>query len=133
MNLDSPDEVAQLNGPLEPPVPRMYRLPALTKACTLVASRAGEMPAKLSESQLLVAKAQTSVEFGMALVTGCTVPVTADLWAPVLKSALIVTSLYAAKMKPGGVPPPPPFAVVTLTATLSPPTPAESTPPTVKL
>jgi len=31
--------------------------------------------------------------FGMALVTGWTVPVTADRWRPVLKSALIVTSL----------------------------------------
>jgi hypothetical protein len=53
----------------------------------------GEMPAQLSESQLPVAKAQTSVWFGMALVTGCTVPVTAERCKPELKSALLVTSL----------------------------------------
>src|ERR1043166_5584106 len=39
----------------------------------------------------------------MALVTGWTVPVTADRWSPVLKSALSVTSLLEAKITlPGG-------------------------------
>src|ERR1700756_1388400 len=56
------------------------------------------MPAHDSASQVPVAKDQTSVEFGMALVTGWTVPVTAERCRPVLKSALSVTSLYAAKI-----------------------------------
>src|ERR1700757_2160070 len=61
------------------------------------------MPAHDSASQVPVAKDQISVEFGMALVTGWTVPVTADRCNPVLKSALSVTSLYAAKITlPGG-------------------------------
>src|ERR1043166_1543863 len=61
------------------------------------------MPAQDSASQVPVAKAQISVEFGMALVTGWTVPVTAERCKPVLKSALSVTSLYAAKITlPGG-------------------------------
>src|SRR5437868_9147328 len=61
------------------------------------------MPAQDSASQVPVAKDQTSVEFGMALVTGWTVPVTADCCSPVLKLALSVTSLYAAKITlPGG-------------------------------
>ena len=61
------------------------------------------MPAHDSASQVPVAKDQTRVEFGMALVTGWTVPVTADRCSPVLKSALSVTSLYAAKITlPGG-------------------------------
>ena len=61
------------------------------------------MPAHDSASQVPVAKDQISVEFGMALVTGWTVPVTADCCNPVLKLALSVTSLYAAKITlPGG-------------------------------
>src|SRR5262249_12621677 len=61
------------------------------------------MPAQLSEPQVPVAKAQISVELGMTLVTGWTVPVTAERCKPVLKSALMVTSLYTANMKaPGG-------------------------------
>jgi hypothetical protein len=39
---------------------------------------AGVIPAQLSASQVPVANAHTSVLFGMALVTGWTVPVTAD-------------------------------------------------------
>src|SRR5262245_50397241 len=61
------------------------------------------MPAQVSEPQVPVAKAQISVEFGMTLVTGWTVPVAAERCKPVLKSALMVTSLYTANMKaPGG-------------------------------
>src|SRR6478672_10753112 len=56
------------------------------------------MPAHDSASHVPVAKDQTNVEFGMALVTGWTVPVTAERCRPVLKSALSVTSLYAAKI-----------------------------------
>src|SRR5262250_2679739 len=56
------------------------------------------MPAQLSEPQVPVAKAQISVEFGMTLVTGWIVPVTAERCKPVLKSALMVTSLYVANM-----------------------------------
>src|SRR5258708_39626536 len=61
------------------------------------------MPAQDSASHVPVAKDQISVEFGMALVTGWTVPVTVDCCSPVLKLALSVTSLYAAKITlPGG-------------------------------
>src|SRR5579864_5589957 len=59
---------------------------------------AGVMPAQLSASQVPVANAQINVLFGMALVTGWTVPVTAERCRPVLKSALSVMSLYAAKV-----------------------------------
>jgi hypothetical protein len=51
------------------------------------------MPAQLSAPHVPVAKAQTNVLLGMTLVTGWTVPVTADCCRPVLKLALIVTSL----------------------------------------
>jgi len=55
-----------------------------------VASMAGEMPAQVSESQVPVANAQTSVLFGMALVTvdRTVIPIA----GAVLKSALSVTS-----------------------------------------
>src|SRR4051812_15431478 len=98
MKLISPCPLEQSNEPLAPPVLMMYFFPALTNAWTFVASCAGVMPAQDSASQVPVAKDQTSVEFGMALVTGCTVPVTAERCNPVLKSALSVTSLYAAKI-----------------------------------
>jgi hypothetical protein len=50
-----------------------------------------------------VAKDQISVWLGIALVTGWTVPVTAERCKPVLKSAFSVTSLYEAKITlPGG-------------------------------
>jgi hypothetical protein len=51
------------------------------------------MPAQLSDPQVPVAKAQTSVLFGITLVTGELVPVTFVWIAPVLKLASIVTSL----------------------------------------
>src|SRR5689334_8782254 len=61
------------------------------------------MPAQFSASQVPVANDQINVWFGIALVTGWTVPVTAERCRPVLKSALSVTSLYEAKITlPGG-------------------------------
>src|SRR5579883_1567958 len=59
------------------------------------------MPAQLSEPHVPVAKAQTSVLFGIAEVIGIAVPLPPEVvcCAPVLKLALTVTSLYTANCR----------------------------------
>src|SRR5579872_4021181 len=107
MKLAKPEALGQSNEPLAPPVLMMYFLPALTNCCTLLASRAGVIPAQVSEPQVPVAKAQVKVELGMACVTSSDPPATVVCCAPVFQLASTVTSLYGLKTKPGALPPPP--------------------------
>src|ERR1700732_2148828 len=97
----------------------MYFFPALTKACTFDATCVGVKPAQPSLPHSPVANAQVSVVLLVDItdVTGCRVPVTAELITLVFQFMLIVMSLNGLNTNEGGgelgpvppvpVPPPP--------------------------
>jgi hypothetical protein len=82
----------------------MYFLPALTKACTFDATCVGVKPAQPSLPHSPVANAHVSVVLlvGITDVTGCRVPVTAELITLVFQFMLIVMSLNGLNTNEGG-------------------------------